>query len=154
MQCQVLFSHTQKIIGKYFKMSSAINTGIWHFTTYSLGEFSRWQTDDIFCILPRKQTLLFHANCLPRRQFAWNFKACFLSEISKIFQNDVCWNFYPACIALLVNIYQSSKNPRHSACTSKLHRLIRNLANTVSKCAGMSGSPLALRKAYKYYIFT
>ena len=27
-----------------------------------------------------------HANCLPRRQFAWNVKSCFLGEIRKYFK--------------------------------------------------------------------
>ena len=43
------------------------------------------QTDDIFL----------------RRQFAWSVKPYFLGKIRKIFQNVVCWNFYPACKALI-----------------------------------------------------
>ena len=31
---------------------------------HSLGKFSRWQIGDIFLIFPRKQDLIFHANCL------------------------------------------------------------------------------------------
>ena len=64
---------------------------------HSLGIFSRRQIDDIFLIFPRKQDLTFHANCLLRRQFAWNVKSCFLGKIRKIFQNVVCWNFYLEC---------------------------------------------------------
>ena len=64
---------------------------------HSLGIFSRRQNDDIFLIFPRKQDLTFHANCLLRRQFAWNVKSCFLGKIRKIFQNVVCWKFYPEC---------------------------------------------------------
>ena len=59
--------------------------------------FSRRQTDDIFLIFPRKQDSTFHANCLLRRQFAWNVISCFLRKIRKIFQNVVCWKFYPEC---------------------------------------------------------
>ena len=65
--------------------------------THSLGIFSRRQIDDIFLIFPRKQGLTIHANCLPRTQFAWNVKSCFLGKIRKIFQNVVCWKFYPEC---------------------------------------------------------
>ena len=54
---------------------------------------------------PRKQDFTFHANCLQRRQFAWNVKICevevsvliFWKKIRKIFQNVVCWKFYPEC---------------------------------------------------------
>ena len=44
---------------------------------HSLGIFSRRQNDVIFLIFPRKQDLTFHANCLLRRQFAWNVKSFF-----------------------------------------------------------------------------
>ena len=64
---------------------------------HSLGIFSRRQIDDIFLIFPRKQDMTFHANCLLRRQFAWNVISCFLGKIRKIFQNVVCWKFYPEC---------------------------------------------------------
>ena len=64
---------------------------------HSLGIFSRRQNDVIFLIFPRKQDLTFHANCLLRRQFAWNVKSCFLGKIRKIFQSVVCWKFYPEC---------------------------------------------------------
>ena len=33
----------------------------------------------------------------PRRQFAWNVKAYFLGKLEKIFQDVICWQFYPAC---------------------------------------------------------
>ena len=69
------------------------NVNLYH----SLGIFSRRQNDVIFLIFPRKQDLTFHANCLLRRQFAWNVKSCFLGKIRKIFQNVVCWKFYPEC---------------------------------------------------------
>ena len=49
----------------------------------SLGIFSRWQIDDIFLIFPSKQDSTFYANCLLRRQFAWNVKSCFLGKIRK-----------------------------------------------------------------------
>ena len=31
-----------------------------------------------------------------RRQFAWNVKIYYLEKIRKIFQNDICWNFFQA----------------------------------------------------------
>ena len=34
-----------------------------------------------FSILVRKHAFTFHANCLIRKQFAWNDKACFLGKI-------------------------------------------------------------------------
>ena len=48
----------------------------------------------IFYFLQKKQELTFHANCLLRRQFAWNVKFCsfFSGKRKKIFQ-DVSWNF-------------------------------------------------------------
>ena len=49
------------------------------------GIFSRRQIDDIFLIFSQ------------RRQFAWNVKSCFQGKIRKIFQNIVCWKFYPEC---------------------------------------------------------
>ena len=61
---------------------------------HSLGIFSRRQIDDIFLIFLRKQDMTFHANCLLRRQFAWNVISCFLRKIRKIFQNVVCWKFF------------------------------------------------------------
>ena len=64
-------------------------------TYTTLGKFSRWHIDSIFLIFPRKQDLTFHANCLQWRQFAWNAKSCFLGKIRKIFQNVVCWKFFP-----------------------------------------------------------
>ena len=67
---------------------------------HSLGIFSRWQIDDIFLIFPRKQDMTFHANCLLRRQFAWNVISCFLGKIRKIFQSVGCWKFYPECYVL------------------------------------------------------
>ena len=112
----------------YFSFWCRLTLNLYH----SLGIFSRWQTDDIFLIFPRKQDLTFQANCLLRRQFAWNVKSCFLGKIfflffpenriwhfkqivswgdnllemskpvfwekiRKIFQNVVCWKFYPEC---------------------------------------------------------
>ena len=35
--------------------------------------------------------MTFHANCLLRRQFAWNIKSCFLGKIRKYHQFVVCW---------------------------------------------------------------
>ena len=75
--------------------SSEIRSDILFNLYHSLGIFSRRHIDDIFLIFPRKQDLTFHANCLLRRQFAWNVKSCSLGKIRKIFQNVVCWKFYP-----------------------------------------------------------
>ena len=36
-----------------------------------------------FSYFPRKQALIFHANCLHWRQFAWNVKTCFLGKMRK-----------------------------------------------------------------------
>ena len=48
--------------------------------------FSRRHFEFFFLILPRKQVLIFHANCLLRRQFAWTVKAHFLdmTDISNL----------------------------------------------------------------------
>ena len=81
----------------FFCLSWWIIKGFWFNLYHSLGIFSRRQIDDIFLIFPRKQDLTFHANCLLRRQFAWNVISCFLRKIRKIFQNVVCWKFYPEC---------------------------------------------------------
>ena len=48
------------------------------------------------------QDSTFHVNCLHWRQFAWNFKACYLGKIRKIFQDVVQRKFYPACGALQI----------------------------------------------------
>ena len=44
---------------------------------------------------PENRFLTFHANCLIRRQFAWNVKTCFLGKIKQKQQNIFCWIFYP-----------------------------------------------------------
>ena len=63
-----------------------------------------------FTFFPRKKALTFRANCLlRRRQFAWNGKAYFLEKAWKIFQNVVCWNFYPACLAWNSIIFLQTK---------------------------------------------
>ena len=73
----------------FYLPSSILSYDLYH----SHGWFSGWQIDDIFHILPRKQDLTFHADCLHRRQFAWNVKSCFLRKIRNMLQNVVCWNF-------------------------------------------------------------
>ena len=52
-----------------------------------------------FLFFLEKNDLTLFANCLLRKQFAWNVKTYFLG---KIFQNVVCWNFYPACKVLIM----------------------------------------------------
>ena len=37
-----------------------------------------------------------------RRRFAWSVKSYFLRKIRKIFQNVICWNFYPRCKVLML----------------------------------------------------
>ena len=78
-------------VGAHIQLFGHLN--LYHF----LGIFSRQQIDDIFLIFPRKHDLTLHANCLLRRQFAWNVISCFLEKIRKMFQNVVCWKFYPEC---------------------------------------------------------
>ena len=46
--------------------------------------------------------LTFHANGL---QFAWNVKVYFLGKLRKVFQNFVCWNYYPASWVLMLASY-------------------------------------------------
>ena len=53
----------------------------------------------LFLIFSRQQYLTFHAYCLYWRQFAWNAKIW--QKKRNIFQNVVCWNFYPAYYALI-----------------------------------------------------
>ena len=50
---------------------------------HSPGIISKRRIDDIFLIFPRKQDITFHANCLLRRQFAWNVISCFLGKNKK-----------------------------------------------------------------------
>ena len=64
---------------------------------------TRRQIGHISLIFPWKQTLTFHANCLLRRQFAWNIKGYFLLNKKKMFQNVASWTFYSACSALRTN---------------------------------------------------
>ena len=71
----------------------------------SLGKFSRWKTDDIVLIFPRKQDLTFHANCLHWRQFAWNVKSCFQEKIHRIFQCRLL-NILPRVLS--VNLVRST----------------------------------------------
>ena len=57
---------------------------IYFFNLYhSLGEFSRWQINDIFLIFPRKQDLTFLTNCLQWRHFVGNVKTCFQGKNKK-----------------------------------------------------------------------
>ena len=100
--------HGEKISKHFVENSTLSWAWLPLFNLYhSLGIFSRWQIDDIFLIFPRKQDLTFDANCLLRRQFAWNVISCFLGKIRKIFQNVVCWKFYPECLALITNEFES-----------------------------------------------
>ena len=64
---------------------------------HSLGKFNWRQIYAFLHIFPRKQDLTFPENCLCWRQFAWNVKSCFLGKLRKIFQDVICWKFYPEC---------------------------------------------------------
>ena len=65
-----------------------------------------WHFIQMKCLIQfsRKNKKL-HANCLLKRQFAWSVISNFLGKIRKIFQNAVCWNFYPACKGLITKTY-------------------------------------------------
>ena len=49
---------------------------------------------------PENRFLTFHANCLPWMDTICIIIVCFLGKIRKIFQNVVCWIFYPTCRVL------------------------------------------------------
>ena len=74
------------------------------FTSFKLSPLWANSADDnltiFFSYFSQKTGLTFHANCLLRRQFAWNIRSCSLGRIRKIFQNVVCWNYYSACFVL------------------------------------------------------
>ena len=112
---------------------------------HSLGIFSRWQTDDIFlifprkqdltfqanCLLrrqfawnvfPRKQDLTFQANCLLRRQFAWNVKSCFLGKIRKNISKCHLLKILP--IVLSVKLYRNPKFFQNSKTFSTASRIL------------------------------
>ena len=58
-------------------------------TLSTLGKiFCRRHFEIFFLFFPEKKDLTFHANCLLRRQFAWNVKSCFLGKIRKI--SSIC----------------------------------------------------------------
>ena len=89
-----------RILGKKYGKHFFIQTPRFSKAMHAMGKWSRQQIDDIFL------TLFFPENrfwkCMQivsylRRQFAKNVKACFLGRIRKIFQNDICWKFYPEC---------------------------------------------------------
>ena len=85
---------------------------------HSLGIFSRRQVDDMFLIFPRKQDLTFHANCLLRRQFAWNVKSCFLGKLRKIFSKYRLLKILPRVLGVkeVSKVINSNKMNNH-ACT-------------------------------------
>ena len=127
---------------------------------HSLDSFSRRQIDDIFLIFPRKQDFTFHANCLLRRQFAWNVKSCFLGKIRKIFQNVVCWKFYPECWALKFNIWAAVKNipltcapTKDSAQPVHLRSLIRIFTGRILDNQGCKVSSCGKRSLIKVRVY-
>ena len=67
---------------------------------HTLGQFSRLQICDIFFFFFPENRLTFHANCLLRRQSAWNAKVYFLWEEKKIYLTVICWTVYRACRTL------------------------------------------------------
>ena len=83
--------------------------GGWINTYHAVVRFNRRQIDDIFLIFfwkigsdtscklsPRRQFAWSVRSYFLRRQFAWSVIYYLLEKIRKIFQNVVCWNFYPA----------------------------------------------------------
>ena len=48
----------------------------------------------------QKQSLIFHANWLLWRRFAWNVKTCFLGKVRKKCQYVFCWNFLPSILSV------------------------------------------------------
>ena len=92
-------------------------------------------TDDIsifFFFFKKKLAVIFNANCLLVktyfwdslhelwRQFAGNIKAYFLGKIRKIFQNVVCWNFYPVC-SVKLHKYASANSNMQTVQTQTAH---------------------------------
>ena len=65
-------------------------------TYYAMGKFSRWQTDDMFLIFPRKWDLAHHANLLIRRQFAWHVKSYVLEKKKKNIPKCYLVKFLPS----------------------------------------------------------
>ena len=65
-----------------------------------MGKFSRREIDDIFFFLFFPENWIWQfmqiVSC------AWSVKSCFFwkNKKKKIFQNIICWNFYPACKVL------------------------------------------------------
>ena len=66
-------------LGLSIKMNIFLLLNLYHF----LGKFSRWQTDNIFLIFPRKQDDI----SWNWRQSVWNVKTYVLWKTRKIFQN-------------------------------------------------------------------
>ena len=60
-----------------------------HFTLYHLAYWAKFQQTywNIFLILPGKQVLIFRANCLQYRHFAWNLKSPFSWKNKKNIMN-------------------------------------------------------------------
>ena len=52
-----------------------------------------------------KQALTFHANCLLRRQFAWNVKAYFLQKNKKNIINLLSTEFVHSLLSVIANIW-------------------------------------------------
>ena len=94
-------------------------------TSYSWYDFTfttlwAFSADDkliiLFLILPRKQDLTFHANCLLRRQFAWNVKSCFLGKNKKNISKCRLLKILPRVLS--VNIEEDIK---HQISCSRQH---------------------------------
>ena len=92
-----LFSHSWSCTGVLFRTShyGTRNTTNGYFPAAmelnaqtkdcSASMKSRSRSVSIFFLLfPENRLLTFHANCLLRRQFAWNVKAYFLQKISSV----------------------------------------------------------------------
>ena len=78
-------------------------------------------------------------------QVAWNIKAYFLGKIGEIFQNVVCWFFYPACTGpmlffidclMLLHVLQNPLPFRPKVITGTTKCICYNGCVHTQKCKG------------------
>ena len=96
-------------------------------------------TNWYFSYFPRKQPLTFHANCLPRRQFAWSVKAYFLEKNKKSISICRLLKILPRVLSIKVNI------------CSILCRLGKASYITKGPCNTQSGLQIPQFYCRKYY---
>ena len=81
----MLHSVPSDLTGHKHGINMSASNQILRLTLSTLGKiFSRQHIEIFFVIFPRKHVLVFHANCLQCKQFAWNVKFCFLRKIRKL----------------------------------------------------------------------